>query len=319
MGWFTTKKKEVIPSTMHNLLVQSFGQVRKDVQNVYDWLKFLYNQNTFQQRLLEDQRKEIQELRSQMALMPQNKEEVRALIDAYYDITPVLNQVQEMERRIVEVANHRQPHISVEQVAEQVKDQLNEEVTSHFESAESRIQRQVESRLREELQEAVSARLEAVSDRLEARQEPESEAISALNERLEKIQEQLTFLGEKQAAPVPAPATYVQQVQPAMPSVPRQNSALKEKLMRSLTRNSKEYIKNTIMGLIKKYQKITGLQLREIVVEEQGLVSRSSFYRLLNELEHEQSGLSVIQHGKEKIYVVQQPVEGVTAPGLPEN
>ena len=77
--------------------------------------------------------------------------------------------------------------------------------------------------------------------------------------------------------------------------------------MRSLARNSKDYVKNAILGLIQKYQKITGLQLREILVEEQGLVSRSSFYRLLGELENETQGLSVIEHGKEKIYIMEQP------------
>lgn len=77
---------------------------------------------------------------------------------------------------------------------------------------------------------------------------------------------------------------------------------LKEKIFKKVTRHSKDYIKSMLLGYIKKYGKISGLQLREIVVEEQGLVSKSSFYRLLIELEEDES-LNVIHEGKEKHYV----------------
>jgi len=76
---------------------------------------------------------------------------------------------------------------------------------------------------------------------------------------------------------------------------------LKEKVFKKVTRHSKEYVKSMLVSLIKKYQKISGLSLREIVVEEQGIVSKSSFYRLLAEIEEEE-GIHVIQEGKEKHY-----------------
>ncbi len=76
---------------------------------------------------------------------------------------------------------------------------------------------------------------------------------------------------------------------------------LKEKIFKKVTRHSKDYIKSMLLSYIKKYGKISGLQLREIVVEEQGLVSKSSFYRLLIELEEDDT-VSVVHEGKEKHY-----------------
>lgn len=78
-------------------------------------------------------------------------------------------------------------------------------------------------------------------------------------------------------------------------------SQLQRKIIKKLTRNSKNYIKNTILSLISKYTKISALELREIIVDEQSLCSKSSFYRILEELESEQS-VSVVAEGKEKIY-----------------
>ena len=72
--------------------------------------------------------------------------------------------------------------------------------------------------------------------------------------------------------------------------------------MRKLARNSKEYIKNLVLSLVHKYTRMGALQLREIIVEEQGLCSKSSFYRILEEMESENS-LQVVSDGKHTIYV----------------
>jgi hypothetical protein len=77
---------------------------------------------------------------------------------------------------------------------------------------------------------------------------------------------------------------------------------LKDKLMRKLARNSKDYIKNLVLGLVHKYGKMGALHLREMVVDEQGLCSKSSFYRILEEMEREHS-LQVISDGKHTVYI----------------
>ena len=73
-------------------------------------------------------------------------------------------------------------------------------------------------------------------------------------------------------------------------------------MLRRLVRNSKDYIKGVILSLIKKYGKIPALQLRDMVVEEQSLCSRSSFYRLLDELEAADM-VGVVASGREKVYL----------------
>ncbi len=82
---------------------------------------------------------------------------------------------------------------------------------------------------------------------------------------------------------------------------PQKKAALKERLMKKISRNSKDYIKSVVLGTVKKYGRISGPQLKEIIVEEQGLCSKSSFYRILNELEEENS-VSSFQDGKEKTF-----------------
>ncbi len=81
-----------------------------------------------------------------------------------------------------------------------------------------------------------------------------------------------------------------------------QVSRFKEKVLKKLTQNSKEYVKGLLLSLIQKYGKISGQQLRETIVDEQGLCSKSSFYRLLEELEHDES-LTVLAEGKNKVYL----------------
>ena len=82
----------------------------------------------------------------------------------------------------------------------------------------------------------------------------------------------------------------------------QKKATIKEKIIKQITKNSKDYIKSIILSYIKKYDKITALQLKEMIVEEQGLCSKSSFYRLLEEIEEEPE-IGVIKKGKEKHYI----------------
>lgn len=86
-------------------------------------------------------------------------------------------------------------------------------------------------------------------------------------------------------------------------SSPEKKSALKEKLIKNITRNSKTYVKNAITGYVEKYREISALQLKELVVDEQHLCSKSSFYRLLQELENKQK-VMVVKKGKHKNFLL---------------
>lgn len=74
---------------------------------------------------------------------------------------------------------------------------------------------------------------------------------------------------------------------------------VREVMVQKITKNSKTYVKNVIVQLIRKYGEIPALKLKEMVVDEQGLCSKSSFYRLLNEVQ-EEAEVSVAHSGKEK-------------------
>lgn len=97
-------------------------------------------------------------------------------------------------------------------------------------------------------------------------------------------------------------AVQVAAVQSAVQSVEQDKKLLlKNKFLKNFAKKSKDYIKNVLFSLIQKYGTISALQLREMVVEEQSLCSKSSFYRLLEELERDDE--VVVGHkGKEKIY-----------------
>lgn len=85
------------------------------------------------------------------------------------------------------------------------------------------------------------------------------------------------------------------------PSEKRQ--VFREKIVQKIVKNSKDYVKNMVISLIRKYERISALKLREMMVEEQGLVSKSSFYRILEEIETLEE-VTVVRDGKEKHYLI---------------
>ena len=96
--------------------------------------------------------------------------------------------------------------------------------------------------------------------------------------------------------------TDISYIQKRLERLEQKKISIKEKIMKRLTRNSKEYVKSVILSYIKKYEKISALQLKEIVVDEQNFCSKSSFYRLLEEIE-ELDDIGVMKQGKEKHYI----------------
>ena len=115
---------------------------------------------------------------------------------------------------------------------------------------------------------------------------PNQELIENLRTRVEEIHNRINNLESQKPAP---------------------KEALKERLMRKISKNSKQYIKSVILGTMKKYGRIAGPQLKEIIVEEQGICSKSSFYRLLLELE-EEGEISSFLDGKEKTFFLKTQV-----------
>ena len=87
---------------------------------------------------------------------------------------------------------------------------------------------------------------------------------------------------------------------------PQKQPNIKERIIQKLTSNSKNYVKTVILSFIEKYHKISALQLKEMLVDEQKLCSKSSFYRLLQELETEKR-VDLLSDGKNKLYMAKNP------------
>ena len=208
MIFFSSKRVDKKIEQLDARLAASFAKVRRDTEAIYQWLNFFYDESNKQKALIRHQDEAIKEMEMQIERMPKSREEIKAIVDAYYDHEALLEKMGHIAEKI---------------------------------------------------------------------------------ERLETAK-------QKAAARRPAPM--------AAPAAPRPVSALREKMIKKITRNSKDYIKSMIASLIRKYGRISAMALREIVVDEQGLCSKSSFYRLLDEIEKDES-ITVLSSGREKVYVAE--------------
>ena len=68
---------------------------------------------------------------------------------------------------------------------------------------------------------------------------------------------------------------------------------------------SKEYVKQLILSYIRKYTQISSLQLKDMIVYDQGLCSKSSFYRLLDEIEALEE-IGTVKKVRQKYYLYKQ-------------
>ena len=100
---------------------------------------------------------------------------------------------------------------------------------------------------------------------------------------------------------VAAPHADISHIEKRLEKLEQKKITLKEKIMKRLARNSNDYVKGVMLSYIKKYGRISALHLKDIVVDEQTFCSKSSFYRLLGEIE-ELDEVGVVKEGKEKHY-----------------
>lgn len=128
--------------------------------------------------------------------------------------------------------------------------------------------------------------------------------IRELNDKVDELARKQPVYHEKHASqPIPKELyPDISYIEKRLEKLEQKKLSMKEKIMRRLTRNSKEYVKSVILSYIKKYERISALQLKEIVVDEQNFCSKSSFYRLLEEIEG-LDDIGVIKEKKEKHYI----------------
>lgn len=125
--------------------------------------------------------------------------------------------------------------------------------------------------------------------------------------KIRDLNEKVDALSRRQAAQPLQPVHReahpdISHIESRLAKLEQKKLSIREKIVKKITRNSKEYVKSVILSYIKKYERISALQLKEIVVDEQNFCSKSSFYRLLEEIEA-LDDIGVIKHGKEKHYL----------------
>jgi hypothetical protein len=229
MFGFTRKLSEDVQQLEQNVK-RSFEGVRNDTQNVYDWLNYLYTQNTELKRVVDEQTLLLKR-------MPTTKEQVRELIDSHYSFEPILERIRAIEHRVDSAAK--------------VGDKVGV----------------IESQQRD------------------------------IFDQLRQLHSQVSVLGNDRRQTV-IPRDHPRTV----PSGMGNGSALAEKMVRIAVRNSKDVIRQSILKLIRLHGQMSGVALRESIVTEQGLCSKSSFYRILEEIEDEHE-ITVVDEGKEKRYL----------------
>ena len=136
--------------------------------------------------------------------------------------------------------------------------------------------------------------------------------IRVLNSKVDDLEKMKTDLRNAAQGIVPQPTVVkdmplevhsgLSEIEKRLEKLEQKRMSIKEKIMKRLTRNSKEYVKGVIISYIKKYERISALHLKEIVVDEQNFCSKSSFYRLLEEIEQMEE-IGLMKEGKEKHYL----------------
>lgn len=123
-----------------------------------------------------------------------------------------------------------------------------------------------------------------------------------LGSKIDELERRHAVSYERHAQPLPKEQLDLSYIEKRLDRLEQRKLSMKEKIVKRLTRNSKDYVKSIILSYIRKYEKISALQLKEIVVDEQHFCSKSSFYRFLEEIE-ELDEIGVIKQGKEKHYI----------------
>ncbi len=126
------------------------------------------------------------------------------------------------------------------------------------------------------------------------------ESIISKIRQLDSKVEELAKMQSARAMPAAPPDTSY--IEKRLEKLEQKKMSIKEKIMKRITRNSKEYVKSVMLSYIKKYERISALQLKEMIVDEQNFCSKSSFYRLLEEIE-QSDDIGAIRQGKEKHYI----------------
>ena len=336
MGWFTSNRSYELVR-LNEAVIASFHKVKGDIGTVHEWIKFLHEQNRYQQQLLQQFSTElssrkpltaqeiipiVQPLVQQQTAILQSQlhsELKTTLRRELFNAQPLIKRAIERE---LQTHIHSAVQASMHKTQSTIFDRLrlieghinhlaqqprhDPEVNERLHEIEAKVttaQSELNSKL-STVESQFTAKLQPTEDRLrsiEAKFHPAEDRLHKIESKLaehpqafDKLTQMLEKLEQKT----------IQQAPPVIQTVYKEPDAvsnLQRKILQKVQRNSKAYVKTVLTNTINKYGQLNGLQLKEMIVDEQGIVSKSSLYRLLNELE-EEGRISVSQDGKEKIY-----------------
>ena len=134
-------------------------------------------------------------------------------------------------------------------------------------------------------------------------------SFDSITERIKMLSEKIdSIAAKKQSEPYTHPQAQpgIYEIEQRLSQLEEQKKAtIREKVVKRVTRNSKEYVKQLMLSYIRKYTQIGALQLKDMIVYDQGLCSKSSFYRLLDEIEALEE-IGTVKKGKQKYYLYKQ-------------
>jgi len=122
------------------------------------------------------------------------------------------------------------------------------------------------------------------------------QTLSVLSYKASKLEENQTKLMEKYEL-ILAKLSALE----SSKSTPDYRTNLQNKVIKQVNKNSKAYIKSTVLNLIRKHGDIKTSQLRDIVVDELKICSQSTLYRILNEIRSKQE-INTSKIDKEFVY-----------------
>lgn len=126
--------------------------------------------------------------------------------------------------------------------------------------------------------------------------------IEQLSQKVDLLLEKHTYHSQKLDHHHQRLTDFHQKLQELETQHSRPKPSFKEKIVQTFSRHSKNYLKNLIFQYLEQHEKISALQLKDIIVDQQGLASKSTFYRILSEIE-ESPKITVIKDGKQKYFL----------------
>src|SRR3989338_2355754 len=85
---------------MNELLKRSFGNVKRDTANIFQWLQYLYQKNL-------EQEQAMRRMQVELSYMPKTREEIRRIVDDYYSFESVISKVLELNLKVEELSKAR--------------------------------------------------------------------------------------------------------------------------------------------------------------------------------------------------------------------